>query len=439
VPELSELNGRKPTGYDYANGIFENKVFSEGVSIVKVVRDYAGIDIPNRGGLVRCPFHDDNTPSFSINPIKNTFTCFAQSCKSSGTPINFVMKQKDVTAEAAMKDLCERYGFEYTVSNIPVVTGYHDYVKVYNEVANICFAMNQHVDLADSYWGHRGIPEEIVKNYQLGYFPKVLTAKGRVINFKQYIYTKFSNLEPDVIDTYGLFDRNGDFFFAGRYIIPIRDLRGNVVAFAGRAKDKDEAHKYINTADNFVFHKHEHLFNIDRALVKGFVYVVEGYFDALSLISSGIPNVVATMGASFSDTHLKLLKNKEVIFAFDNDKVGIESQMNMIKKFLPDNPRAFVYSGFRTRKSQDIEDLSMFKDLSEALVFGGNLTRISYRTHTIPGCIFVARTLRKVLDLGHPDDQRKYYDELVEMSKVIHPVYKSHFKEILIHTFKRKK
>lgn len=303
---------------------------AKSVSIKLVYEKYSGNKLnTNRYNTnVKCPFHGaDSKPSMHLYDKTNSFYCFT--CKKSGSTIDFVKESTGIVDNfEAAKQICDDFGLTYTVT--PPNPAYKQYVEVYNWVAGIYKYLLHTTACPDrKYFKNRGFAS-LEDDYLLGYCPSTLIGKGNVVlNFKQLLIEQFPHINPAVLDSYELYDSRGDSVMAGRYVFPIFDYKGNVIAFSGRSLDPNLP-KYLNTKETQFFKKRLTLYNHHEAKKYGTVYIVEGYCDALSLIACGFKNVVASMGTSFTKDHIELLKDKELILSLDNDKAGKETMQNLI-------------------------------------------------------------------------------------------------------------
>ena len=294
--------------------------FAKGVSLIQIYETYT----PNKANLVDgkviCPFHDDHHPSMSLH--NNYFNCFA--CGAKGSTIDFVLRAKYGNNSSkfmdAVNDICNRFGYvpdeeENNRINHPEL--YLAKKKYSSDLKNICNIFNYQLELnKDNYFSKRGIPKNIQKEYCLGYIPETIK------------YNKDGDISSYV--TCGLCNEDGNGHLKNRFIIPLKDQWGNIIAFLGRSEN--DVPKYLTTKGNKYYGRNNVLFNYDKAKNYNELYVVEGALDALSLISIGIKNVVATLGCVLSYEQEKLLSNKKIILAFDNDDAGRNATMTLLKE-----------------------------------------------------------------------------------------------------------
>jgi DNA primase len=286
----------------------------------------------------------------------------------------------------AAKDLCKDFGLTYDEYKPNV--DYQNYISVYKRIAQVYNMLLKSSSCPNpDYFKARGL-DSLEDEYLLGYCPAVLIDKNNtVVSFKALVKEAFPNIDEATLDSYGLYDSRGDSIMAGRYVFTIFDSKGNPVAFSGRSVDPDTPAKYLNTPETMFFRKRFTLYNYHVAKKFGTVYVVEGYCDALSLISMGFKNVVAAMGTSFTQDHISLLKEKNIILSLDNDNAGQQQTYNLI---MNNKSRMF-----------DVLLWSGAKDLNEFLLLDMmDFTDTFMSPKIISGAEFVIQYLKTTLDLS---------------------------------------
>lgn len=294
--------------------------FAKSVPIAQVYKMYTPNKVNMTDGKVICPFHDDHHPSMSLK--NNYFHCFACGCK--GSTIDFVLRARygnnSLKFMDAVNDLCEKFGYvsdeddNIKINHPDLYAAKKKYSK---DLLNIAKVFNYQLQqLKVNYFSNRGIPDNIQKEYNLGYIP--MTTKYKTDgDISSYI-------------TSGLCQEDGTAHLKGRYIIPLKDQWGNVIAFLGRSEN--DVPKYLTTKGNKYYGRNNVLFNYDKAKHFEQLFVVEGALDALSLRSQGIENVVALLGCVLSEEQEKLLANKKIILALDNDDAGRNATRTLIKE-----------------------------------------------------------------------------------------------------------
>lgn len=321
------------------------------LSIVDVVSRRVPLTKKGQNYWGCCPFHNEKTPSFSVNEDKGFYHCFG--CGEHGDIISFTMKSENVGFVDAIKELAEMAGLklpEFKPRDPAVVQREESYFDITERAAaeyqKQLFAPTGAVAL--EYIRGRGFTDEMIKKYRLGYAPK-----------NNLIANKFVNTKQDVLIGTGLC-RRGDYgmydFFRDKLMFPIFSARGQVVAFSGRSLDGSEP-KYINTADTEIFHKRKTIFGFnfarDSIHRNNRTIIVEGQIDAIQMQCHGFPETVAPLGTALTEDHLAILckANRNIVFCFDGDTAGQKAAAraaNLVLPFIRDNSDikfAFVTGG----------------------------------------------------------------------------------------------
>lgn len=302
----------------------------DSTDILKVISSYVPLKKSGNNYFGCCPFHKENTPSFSVAADKGFFYCFG--CHAGGDVFKFLSLIENITYFEAIKKEAERLHIEApkrerTAAEIARDEKISEMYEA-NELAKRFF----HSALINTAYGKagreyllsRGITDEIVETFQFGFAPNAwdkLTAAFTARGVKEDVLLA-AGLASKSKDQKRIFDR-----FRGRVMIPINDIKGKVVAFGGRALG-DEQPKYLNTSETLVFKKGEMLFNLDKAHLdirqKEYAIIVEGYMDAISLYALGVTNVAASLGTAFTANQAKLLMRyaKKFYFCYDSDEAG---------------------------------------------------------------------------------------------------------------------
>jgi DNA primase len=301
----------------------------------------------NMKGL--CPFHAEKTPSFMVNPERQTFHCFG--CGEGGDVLSFVTKYYNLTFPEALKELATRYQItlpekRFTAAdqnkaekrqklfeiNERAARMYHEFLTNHSEAAQ-----------ARSYLAGRDISEKMIIQFNLGYAPPGW----------DYLSNKVANSAIPLIDAQeaGLLAKKekGGFYdrFRDRILFPIFELTGRVVGFGGRILGEGEP-KYLNTPETLIFDKSRMLFGLyqHRDTIRRLrqAVVVEGNFDLLSLAAHGMENVVAPLGTALTQTQVRILKGyaDEIILLFDGDEAGVKAAMRSLPLFLAEQADAKV-------------------------------------------------------------------------------------------------
>ncbi len=279
-----------------------------------------------------CPFHNEKTPSFCVNPQKGIFKCFG--CGEGGDAITFLMKINNQTFSEVIRDLAQQFGIELpqTSGNSKQYSEEKQQVKdllnksceyYYNNLLTLPEAKN-----ALEYLEKRGITREIIDEYKIGYslkgyseLQKEFKAKYTPIIFEKAGLT-VKNEKDEVIDR-----------FRHRIMIPIKDDSGTVIAFGARAIESNQNPKYLNSPDTVLYNKSRTLYGINVAkesMVKeDYVVIMEGYFDVISAQAAGLKNAVASCGTALTVDHVRLIakysKSRKIYLAFDTDSAGLKA------------------------------------------------------------------------------------------------------------------
>jgi len=291
-------------------------IISEQVILKKAGRTYKGL----------CPFHQEKTASFSVDPAKQLFHCFG--CGEGGDVISFVMKTEGLDFTEAVESLARRLGYAIHYSQVNnKAIGVKQKLFDINAAAADYFSralFSRGGRDARDYLKSRGFNKAIAETMSLGFAPD--TWEG----LKKYLLDRgFS--EADILkaalvsrsDGGKVFDR-----FRGRLIFPIKDIQGRVVGFGARTLSGGTP-KYLNSAETPVYRKGSMFYGLNQAKTaistQGTAIIVEGYTDLLALKISGFDNVVATCGTAFTLDHFKLISRftEDIIFVFDGDNAGI--------------------------------------------------------------------------------------------------------------------
>ncbi len=294
----------------------------EKTDIVELIKNYVDLSQKGKNYFGLCPFHDDHSPSMSVSPQKQIYTCF--SCGATGNAVGFLMDYEGIDFVSAIKILGDKSGIkvEGYDNKKPFVKSNTSLIEI-NETASKLFQNNlfsQDGVEAVKYLEDRNITKELINDFKiglsLGNLYKVLEAK------------KFDN--KDLVES-GLINHGNDYYdvFKDRIMFAIHDLNGKVIAYSGRIyKKNDNNPKYINTKENSAFKKGEILYNYhlakEHSRRKQTVIVMEGFMDVIRAYSLGIQNVVATMGTAVTSNQALLLKKmaKNVILCMDSDDAG---------------------------------------------------------------------------------------------------------------------
>lgn len=314
----------------------------DAADIVEVVGDYVNLTRRGANYMGLCPFHNERTPSFSVSPKRNFCHCF--SCGKGGSPVNFIMEKEGISYHDALLWLAKKYNItvhekELTDEERQKITERESMIVAsewaMNHFHDNLYNTEEGRDIGLSYLYSRGLTDESIKKYKLGYSidkGNALLNQARNNGFDLEVFKKIG-----LIGTSGE-GRNYD-KFRGRVMFPIRNASGKPVAFAGRTL-KGENAKYINSPETPLYTKSNELYGIFEAkndIVKQErVFLMEGYLDVISSWQSGVTNVVASSGTSLTDGQIALLHRfaDNVTLVYDGDAAGIKASLRGIDMLL---------------------------------------------------------------------------------------------------------
>jgi len=302
-------------------------IISETVILKKVGANYIGL----------CPFHSEKTPSFTVSPEKKIFHCFG--CGIGGTVFNFIMKYNGIAFPEAVRMLSSKLGIDiaYKMSK--------EQKKKINAKKELFLINNHAMDFfhstllngpkgenARQYLTKRGLTDNTISAFKIGYAPKSWNSLLQYFS-KKGISLSLAESAGLIIakeNTKGFFDR-----FRNRIIFPILDLNKQVAGFGGRVMDNSKP-KYLNSPETSVYSKSRCLYGLDKTRSNcrenDSVFIVEGYFDLLSLVQYGVKNVVATCGTALTSDHIRILKGfaQKMFMLYDSDKAGDTAALRSI-------------------------------------------------------------------------------------------------------------
>lgn len=322
----------------------------ESAKIEEVIGSYVTLKKKGANLLGLCPFHHEKTGSFTVSPSKNIYKCFG--CSKAGNVVKFIMEIEQCSYVEALKNLAQRYHITIEERELtPEEKQRQDdreSMFVVNDFANNWFQHQLHdtqegTAVGMAYLRQRGIREEVIRKFQLGYSPEKAklweAAKNKGYQEKYLVNNDTNQLGTGVClkdDQGRLFDR-----FRGRIIFPFFSVSGKVTGFAGRLiKNSDKAGKYVNSPTSILYEKKHELYGFYQAKRKiqeaEFCYLVEGQLDVIQLVQSGIENVVASGGTALTFPQVRLLHRftENVVILYDGDNAGEKATLRGIDMML---------------------------------------------------------------------------------------------------------
>jgi DNA primase len=357
-----------------------DKIF-ETVRIEEVVGDYVSLKKRGVNLIGCCPFHNEKTPSFYVSPVKGIYKCFG--CGKGGHAVNFVMEHDKLSYPDALRYLAKKYNIEVIEKELTPEENLHqnerESLYVVSSFAQKHFSENLYnTDEGKSvglgYFKERGLREDIIQKFQLGYsinhrtaFTDIAVATGYKIDYlvKSGLTIEYRN-EPEQQPAA---DLNGEGVtpesikedekskaryvdrFWGRVMFPIHNQSGRVIAFGGRTLRTDKkTSKYVNSPETDIYHKSNVLYGLyhskNAISQEKFCFLVEGYMDVIALHQAGVENVVASSGTALTHGQIKLIQRytNDITVSYDGDQAGINAALKGIDLLLEEGMNVKVIS-----------------------------------------------------------------------------------------------
>ena len=295
--------------------------------IVDVISKYVNLTKKGKNYFGVCPFHDDHSPSMSVSPDKQIYTCF--SCGASGNVFTFVADFEKISFLQAVRLLGEKAGINVG-SDVSYSEKKDEYFDVYS-LANKFYQNSLFTNLgknAIEYLEKRNIDKDTIKKFGIG-------LSIQKVSITDYLVSKKYSI--DKLVQYGITNDNGHDIFINRIMFPIYDLSGNPVAFSGRIYNTRDTAKYVNTKETDKFKKGKILYNYhiakEQLKKNDTVIIMEGQMDVIRASTIGVNNCIATMGTALTKDHKNIIRNmtNNVVLCFDGDAAGEKATVSAIE------------------------------------------------------------------------------------------------------------
>ena len=279
-------------------------------------------------GMALCPFHGEKTASMSFTDVENLFHCFG--CKMGGDVFKYIQEINNLEFQDAVEFVADNYGFKLSYTD----SGQNEDFKKYQTKMNIISdyfkeTMESKVSKKGvDYLNSRGFDSTDIKKYNVSFID------SDIKRFQKYC--KKNEIDNQDLKRLGFMSSNGNFLFKNRILFPILNIRTETVAFGGRALD-DFGPKYLNSSESLLYKKNKNLYFttdfISSIKKKGYVFLVEGYFDVLALNKLGYSNVASPSGTALTTQQLDILSRftKKILLCFDNDEAGLAATERVLE------------------------------------------------------------------------------------------------------------
>jgi len=325
----------------------------DSADIYDVISDFVNLKKRGVNYVGCCPFHDEKTASFTVSPSKGIYKCFG--CGKGGNVVNFIMEHEQMTYVEALRYLGMRYNIPIeekvqTEEEIRKRTS-RESMYIVLEAAQRFFSNNiENTDegrtVGFGYFKRRGLDEETIKKFGLGYSPEQWDALTQYLSNKGYQKEFLLETGLSIDNDKGMFDR-----FKGRVMFPIQNLAGKIIGFGGRIMTNEKkSAKYLNSPESEIYHKSKTLYGIHAAkksIVKNnLCYLVEGYLDVISFHMRKIENTVASSGTSLTVEQIHLIRRltPNVTIIYDGDSAGIKASLRGIDLVLQEGLNVRIVS-----------------------------------------------------------------------------------------------
>ena len=371
--------------------------------IEEVVGQYVSLKRSGSNLFGLCPFHGEKTASFSVAPDKGIYYCFG--CHKGGGAVNFMMEVEGLSYPDAVRSLAKRAGME--------VPEDEQYQSRYRQQERLWALMKEAARFFHSqlyapvgaeglaYVQKRGLSKAILTTFGVGFAPN--SWNSLVDAMRKKGYTDQELRDADLVG-----EKNGRIYdrFRNRIMFPIIDVRGNVIGFGGRVLD-DSKPKYLNTSETLIFNKRKNLFglNLAKKTKQGYLILVEGNIDVITLHQFGFDNAVASLGTSLTDEHATLLSRytEQVVLTYDGDAAGQQAAKRAIPMLEKVGIRVKVLN-MRDAKDPD-EFLHKFGADKFRLLLEDSSDRVEYQINAI----------RSKYDLKIDEQKVRYVHEAAEL------------------------
>ena len=279
-------------------------------------------------GMALCPFHGEKTASMSFTDVENLFHCFG--CKEGGDIFKYVQEINNLEFQDAIEFVAEKYGFKLTYTQTSDNSDFKVYQNKIDQINNY-FLESMKSDKskdAKAYLQSRKFNNNDIEKYSISFISKDEESFNK--------FCKTNEITKDDLQRLGFISSNGNMLFKNRIMFPILSFRNNIIAFGGRAID-DFGPKYLNSSDSVLYKKNRNLYFTNEFITatkkKGYAFIVEGYFDVLSLNKLGYANSASPSGTALTYQQLESVSKytSKILICFDNDEAGLKATERVLE------------------------------------------------------------------------------------------------------------
>jgi len=399
-------------------------------NIVDVIGDYITLEKRGRNHFACCPFHQEDTPSFSVSADKQLFYCFG--CHEGGDVFSFVMKHEGLSFQSAVLHVgkytnvdCSSLQQETNQARRSPLQPYYDLMQFVSEFYAYMLQTDKGA-MAKAYLTGRGMSEQEIADFGVGYAPDerllgaLLEEKGYSIERARELGLLFES--KDMTSDYDA--------FAGRVVFPITDRDGHVVAFSGRVLEHTKGNgrpKYFHSPESVIFKKREILYNysfVKNEIKKAKeVYVCEGIFDVIALARARVRQAICTLGTALSQEQLQLLAQMKctVTFVYDNDNAGKHAALKALRLSAEHNITACAVT-FWQYAEKDLDELL-------AAIGGERLRELLGAKQTVND--YYLQYYEATLNLANNEDKQQFVRKMVEILQYSNRPTQEHYYQII--------
>ncbi len=399
--------------------------------IEEIVGDYVNLKKRGTNLIGLCPFHNEKSPSFIVSPLKGIFKCFG--CGKAGNSVQFIIDHDSLSFPEAIRQIAKKYSIQLEETEVTAEIEQEkqliESLYIINNAAKEFFqeqllSTEEGRSVGLAYFKERGLLEETIKYFELGYSPKMSTSI--------YNHLKNNSFSIELGQKAGLVSNSSIDFFRERIMFPIHNISGKVAGFGGRVMiSKPNVGKYINSPETEIYNKSNILYGLYQAKKSiqkdDNCIIVEGYLDVISLHQNGVENVVASSGTALTSDQIRLIKRytNNIKILFDGDSAGVkaatkgidlvlEQSMNVMLVPMPtdDDPDSLIRKLGQSAFIAYVEDNAI-----DAIIYKAKLAQNIPNSQPIEKAKLITDligTLAKIID---PSKRNYYIKDLVELLK----------------------